>query len=111
MSRNFLLKAGTISEALSDSKWIRTHNHLVRKRTLNHLAKLAVGSNPVAVNKTQERIKNLFTKLCLFRNFLLFVLDLLCSENIESHNFITDFWISLMTSSLFRFVNGTLMQI
>ena len=27
--------------SLSDSKWIRTHNHLVRKRTLNHLAKLA----------------------------------------------------------------------
>ena len=26
---------------LSDSNVIRTHNHLVRKRTLNHLAKLA----------------------------------------------------------------------
>ena len=24
----------------SDSNWIRTHNHLVRKRTLNHLAKI-----------------------------------------------------------------------
>ena len=24
-------------------KWIRTHNHLVCKRTLNHLAKLAKG--------------------------------------------------------------------
>ena len=23
-----------------DRNWIRTHNHLVRKRTLNHLAKL-----------------------------------------------------------------------
>ena len=26
---------------LSDCNWIRTHNHLVHKRTLNHLAKLA----------------------------------------------------------------------
>ena len=26
---------------LSDSNGIRTHNHLVRKETLNHLAKLA----------------------------------------------------------------------
>ena len=25
----------------SDCNWIRTHNHLVHKRTLNHLAKLA----------------------------------------------------------------------
>ena len=28
--------------SLSDSNWIRTHNHLVCKRTLNHLAKLAI---------------------------------------------------------------------
>ena len=27
---------------ISDSNVIRTHNHLVRKRTLNHLAKLAI---------------------------------------------------------------------
>ena len=27
--------------SLSDGNGIRTHNHLVRKRTLNHLAKLA----------------------------------------------------------------------
>ena len=27
--------------ARSDCNWTRTHNHLVRKRTLNHLAKLA----------------------------------------------------------------------
>ena len=27
-------------KALSDTKVIRTHNHLVYKRTLNHLAKL-----------------------------------------------------------------------
>ena len=26
---------------LSDSNWTQTHNHLVHKRTLNHLAKLA----------------------------------------------------------------------
>ena len=28
---------------LSDCNWTRIHNHLVRKRTLNHLAKLANG--------------------------------------------------------------------
>ena len=32
---------------LSDSNMIRTHNHLVRKRTLNHLAKLAKWLNCV----------------------------------------------------------------
>ena len=26
---------------ISDCNWTRTHNHLVHKRTLNHLAKLA----------------------------------------------------------------------
>ena len=30
-------------EHLSNSNGIRTNNHLVRKRTLNHLAKLAIG--------------------------------------------------------------------
>ena len=30
-----------MSTSLSDSNGIRTHNHLVCKRTLNHLAKLA----------------------------------------------------------------------
>ena len=28
--------------SLSDCNWTRTHNHLVHKRTLNHLAKLAL---------------------------------------------------------------------
>ena len=41
MSRNSLLEAGVKSEV--DSNWTRTQNHLVRKRTLNHLAKLASG--------------------------------------------------------------------
>ena len=36
-----MLKAGAKSEVLSDCNWTRTHNHLVDKRTLNHLAKLA----------------------------------------------------------------------
>ena len=31
----------TINRGLSDSNVIRTHNHLVPKPTLNHLAKLA----------------------------------------------------------------------
>ena len=30
----------TIKESLSNCNWTRTQNHLVRKRTLNHLAKL-----------------------------------------------------------------------
>ena len=29
-------------EHLSDTNWIQSHNHLVHKRTLNHLAKLAI---------------------------------------------------------------------
>ena len=40
MSRKSLLEAEAISEVLSDSNEIRTNNHLVRKGTLNHLAKL-----------------------------------------------------------------------
>ena len=40
MSRNSLLEAGAKSEVLSDGNWTRTQNHLVRERTLNHLAKL-----------------------------------------------------------------------
>ena len=31
-----------ISQKLSDSNEIGTHNHLVRRRTLRHLAKLAI---------------------------------------------------------------------
>ena len=30
-----------LDKNFSDCNWIRTHNHLVHKRTLNHLAKLA----------------------------------------------------------------------
>ena len=30
-----------LSYVISDCNWTRTHNHLVHKRTLNHLAKLA----------------------------------------------------------------------
>ena len=36
MSRNSLLEAEIWS--LSDYSWTRTHNHLVRKQTFNHLA-------------------------------------------------------------------------
>ena len=38
MNINFFLNT---NENLSDCNWTRTHNHLVHKRTLNHLAKLA----------------------------------------------------------------------
>ena len=43
MSRNSLHKTGPISEVWSDCNWTRTysHNPLVHKQTLNHLAKLA----------------------------------------------------------------------
>ena len=44
MSRNSLLKTGTISEVALERdtcNGTRTHNHLV-KETLNHLAKLAI---------------------------------------------------------------------
>ena len=33
--------AAELDNDLSDCNWTRTHNHLFRKRTLNHLAKLA----------------------------------------------------------------------
>ena len=41
MSWNSLLKTDTISDVLNDNNGIQIHSHLVRKRTLNHLAKLA----------------------------------------------------------------------
>ena len=41
MPRNFLLEAGANLQSSSDRNMIRTHNHLVRKRTHNHFAKLA----------------------------------------------------------------------
>ena len=34
--------------SLSDCSWIGTHNHLARKRTLNHLAKMAIWLSCVA---------------------------------------------------------------
>ena len=40
MSINSLRKTGATSKVLSDCQKSRTHNHLVRKPTLNHLAKL-----------------------------------------------------------------------
>ena len=36
-----LLKTGAKSEVKNDCNWTRAHNNLVRKRTLNYLAKLA----------------------------------------------------------------------
>ena len=33
-------ETGTDNPLISDCNWTQTHNHLVRKRTLNHLAKL-----------------------------------------------------------------------
>ena len=41
MSRNSLLKTGVKSEVLSDCNRTQTHNHLLHKWTLDHLAKLA----------------------------------------------------------------------
>ena len=35
------LEMGVLSILLNDCNWTRTHNHLVRKLSLNHLAKLA----------------------------------------------------------------------
>ena len=34
-------RTGCGIQFLSDSNWTRTHNHLVLKQTINHLAKLA----------------------------------------------------------------------
>ena len=40
---------------LSDCNWIRTHNHLVHKRTLNHLAKLGT----IECGFTLERVRDM----------------------------------------------------
>ena len=40
MSKNLLLETDAISEVLKDSNGIPTHNRLVHKQVLNHLAKL-----------------------------------------------------------------------
>ena len=37
----FNLKLTTVTVTAAGISWIRTYNHLVRKRTLNHLAKSA----------------------------------------------------------------------
>ena len=39
--KEFLARNRLEIRSLSDCNWTRTHNHLVHKRTLNHLAKLA----------------------------------------------------------------------
>ena len=45
---NFSAGQGITKPFLSDCNGTRTHNQLVRKRTLNHLAKLVLGSSPIA---------------------------------------------------------------
>ena len=40
--KEFLTRSRHKIWTLSDCNWTRTHNHLLRKRTLNHLAKLAI---------------------------------------------------------------------
>ena len=42
MSKKSLLETGAISDFLSDCSGKRTYNYLVRKRTLNYLAKLGL---------------------------------------------------------------------
>ena len=43
----------------SDCNWTRTQNHLVLKRTLNHVANLVLGSSPVAVITLSYRYRYL----------------------------------------------------
>ena len=38
--KNFFKDLREHATKINDCNWTRTHNHLVRKRTLNHLAKL-----------------------------------------------------------------------
>ena len=45
LSMHKCLKKATIYLCKSDSNGIRTHNHLVRKQTLNHLTKMASLAN------------------------------------------------------------------
>ena len=48
-----LTKQLQVFKNLSNSNVIRTHNHFVRKRTLNHLAKLAC---PVTLKRVPDMI-------------------------------------------------------
>ena len=65
--------------SLSDSNEIRTHNHLVRKRTLNHLAKLAFlllfGCNMLLWNCFEK-----FGKMTLSLRFTLNLVLFLCNS-------------------------------
>ena len=71
--KEFLARSRRHIWILSDSNEIRTHNHLVRKRTLDHLAKLAkfVGSNLVAVTLTFNDLTDLTYLITFFTIILL----------------------------------------
>ena len=71
--KQFLARSRCHIWILSDSNEIRTHNHLVWKRTLDHLAKLAkfVGSNLVAVSLTFNDLSDLTYLITFFTLILL----------------------------------------
>ena len=55
-----------IQWSLSDCNWARTHNHLVHKRTLNHLvkpAKVVEGLSPVVVTINESVSCKLWARL------------------------------------------------
>ena len=55
--KELLAQSRRYTWSLSNSNEIRTHNHLVRKRTLNHLAKLAKVTNLFSQQQLAENDK------------------------------------------------------
>ena len=57
--------------SLSECNWTRTHNHLVHKQTLNHLAKLAKSSFKCSVEETHQKMVKFWTQevlICYFNS-------------------------------------------
>ena len=65
MSRNSLLEAGAKSEGELTATGLETQNHLVLKRTLNHLVKLAKWSSS-QMHRTDKYLLAVTWKLHVF---------------------------------------------
>ena len=81
---------------LSDCNWTRTHNHLVRKRTLNHLTKLISLAKWLSVRLrtkwlwVQVPLQSL--KKFLFWDFSEWKMWYFLSEKVDGKMIFTDYW-------------------
>ena len=80
----------------SDCNWTRTHNHLVRKRTLNHLTKLISLAKRLSVRLrtkwlwVQVPLQSL--KKFLFWDFSEWKMWYFLSEKVDGKMIFTDYW-------------------